>query len=141
MKKLLYISIFVCALFLGGVASAEDKAGMMDEKMKEGMATDKMECPVMGSGGMSGDPMMGGMMKMHMRGMMEKTSMVSSNDGGVIVMMGNKLYKYDKDLNLVKEMELKMDEKFCPMPGMMQKEIKKGTPMGKEDKADVKTGK
>jgi len=33
--------------------------------------------------------------------------MVAANDGGVIVLAGNKLLKYDKDLNLVKEVEVK----------------------------------
>lgn len=64
------------------------------------------------------------MMSMNMGGMMPK-SMVSSNDGGVIILSGNKLMKYDKDLNLVKEVEIKgggMEMKFDPsqMKDMMQ---------------------
>ena len=35
--------------------------------------------------------------------------MVATSDGGVIVLTGNKLTKYDKDLNVVKEVEIKMD--------------------------------
>lgn len=45
---------------------------------------------------------------MMMRPMMGK-SMVASNDGGVIILAGNQLFKYDKDLNLVKTAELKID--------------------------------
>lgn len=47
-------------------------------------------------------------------GMMMSGQMVAASDGGVIVMMGNKLYKYDKDLNLKKEVEIKMPKKEAP---------------------------
>ena len=43
-----------------------------------------------------------------MKGMMEK-KVVATSDGGVVVLVGNKLVKYDKDLNLVKEVEIKID--------------------------------
>ncbi len=43
-----------------------------------------------------------------MMGMMQK-SMAASSDGGVIVLSGSKLMKYDADLNLVKEVEIPMD--------------------------------
>ena len=42
-----------------------------------------------------------------------KTQMVATDEGGVFVLAGNKLTKYDADLNVVKEIEIKM-----PMPGM-----------------------
>jgi hypothetical protein len=58
-----------------------------------------------------------GMMKM---GMMEKPQMVASNDGGVIILAGHKLYKYDKNLNLVKEVDLKTEGGMCPMKDMMK---------------------
>ncbi|MDD4908163.1 MAG: hypothetical protein PHJ00_03785 [Candidatus Omnitrophica bacterium] len=45
-------------------------------------------------------------MAMNMMGFIPK-QMVASNDGGVIILAGNKLMKYDKDLNLVKEVEIK----------------------------------
>jgi hypothetical protein len=67
--------------------------------------------------GMMGQPMMGKpmpmMCPMHMmmcQGMMQK-DIVATSDGGAIVMVDNKLLKYDKDLNLVKEAELKIDMK------------------------------
>ena len=69
-------------------------------------------------------------------------SVVATNDGGVVVVTGNKLIKYDKDLNVVKEVELKMDMeamkknmddmmKMCPMMG---KGMKDG--MSKKDDDD-----
>ncbi len=56
-------------------------------------------------------------------------SLVATNDGGVIVLAGNTLSKYDKDLNEVKEVEIKVNAstmehmgmvmpKMCPIPGM-----------------------
>jgi hypothetical protein len=55
-----------------------------------------------------GKDMRGGKMKGMMGGgMMHQASMVASSDGGVIVLTGGKLAKYDKDLNLVKEVEIK----------------------------------
>jgi hypothetical protein len=50
-----------------------------------------------------------GMMPGMHPGMMGNCSMVATPEGGVIVMMGNKLIKYDKDLNMVKEVEIKID--------------------------------
>jgi len=58
---------------------------------------------------MMGQGMKGGMMHGMMSG-----QMVAASDGGVIVMMGNKLMKYDKDLNLKKEVEIKMQKKEAP---------------------------
>jgi hypothetical protein len=36
-------------------------------------------------------------------------TIVPTTDGGVVIMVGNKLMKYDSSLNLIKEMELKID--------------------------------
>lgn len=85
-------------------------------------ATDKdMECPMM-KGDRHG---MMGMCPMHcmmMKSVMEK-EMVATEDGSVVVLAGNKLMKYDKNLELKKEVELKYDTKEacdkmcanCPM--------------------------
>jgi hypothetical protein len=35
--------------------------------------------------------------------------LVATSDGGVVVLFGNKIMKYDKNLNLVKEAEIKID--------------------------------
>ena len=43
-----------------------------------------------------GKPMMG----------MPRESLVATSDGGVVVLSGPRLVKYDKDLNLVKEVEI-----------------------------------
>jgi len=47
-------------------------------------------------------------MGMNMLAMMQK-QVVATNDGGVVVLWGNKLLKYDKDLNLLKAVELRTD--------------------------------
>ena len=66
-------------------------------------------------------------------------SLLETKDGGIVVMMGNKLMKYDKDLNLVKEAEVKVDVKGmqkmieqmmenCPCP-MRKKMMREGSGM------------
>lgn len=108
-----------------------------------------MKGGMMGKGMMDGDMMGGKMMGMcpMMKSMMER-SVVATSDGGVVVVMGNKLTKYDKDLNVVKEIELKMDMEgmqkmmenmkgMCPMmKGMMGKEEK--TSENAADKKETK---
>jgi len=47
---------------------------------------------------------------MMMKKMMGK-EIVATQDGGVIVLVGHKLMKYDKDLNLLKEVEIEIDMK------------------------------
>lgn len=44
-----------------------------------------------------------------MMGSMISPSIIATGDGGLVVMAGNKLSKYDKDLSLVKDVEFKMD--------------------------------
>lgn len=54
-----------------------------------------------------GDGMMGQGRFMHQRQgmMMSKSSLIATSDGGVIVMKEHGLYKYDKNLNLIKEVK------------------------------------
>lgn len=54
-------------------------------------------------------------------GMMQKT-MATTEDGGIIVAMGDKLVKYDSDLNKVKEVALDIDttQMHAKMQQMMQ---------------------
>lgn len=88
-----------------------DTRGMMDGSMMgQGMMGQRM---------MAKDKMMG----MCACPMMSK-SLVAAQDGGVILLMGNKLQKYDKDLVLKKEVEIKIDMEAmrkmmegCPMMG------------------------
>jgi hypothetical protein len=69
-----------------------------------------------------------------MQGMMEKSSMVSSGDGGVIVMIGKTLYKYDKNLNLVKQIDLPVQVPQEKMTDMM------GEKMGMTEKRGCSCG-
>ena len=67
---------------------------------------------------------------------MMKRELVATADGGVVVLQGSTLSKYDKDLNLVKELELKCDVEAarakmremcaaCPMNKKAMKEAEK----------------
>lgn len=96
------------------------------------------QSPGMGPGG----EMKGGMMgKKMMRGMMTQASMprqmVASGDGGVFVLVGNKIVKYDKNLAVVKEVAVKVDTESmqkmmadmkgkCPMMAREEKSEKPG---------------
>ena len=103
MKRLMFV--FLLAMwFLGtsGISYAEEKDPAMGKGMKEGH-------------GRMGQCMM-------MKKMMGK-EMVVSGDSGVIILVGNKLLKYDSDLNLVKETEIKIDmEAMMEKCGAMMKE-------------------
>ena len=122
MKKVLLtlvmLSLLVQTPVFAEETSPQDMRGMMKDKaaMKSGKG---MCCP--------------GMMSM-----MRKTSMVASNDGGVIVLAGNKLMKYDANLALVKEVEVKMP---APMGGKMCPMMKGMEDGKKEDAAVVETEK
>jgi len=92
-------------------AFAQD-SGKMDPKMHEQMMqTDEDKTADMDDAGM----MMhcSKMMDSPMRGMMMKSAMgkvmVATSDGGVVVLAGNKLMKFDKNLALTKEVEIKQD--------------------------------
>ena len=66
--------------------------------MFQGMAVNNKNNP----GGMNGP---GGPNGMRMR----PKTVIATSDGGVIIFSGTKLSKYDKDLNLVKEVGIKAD--------------------------------
>ena len=67
--------------------------------------------------------------------MMGKVQMVATDEGGVIVLAGNKLMKYDADLNIVKEVEvpMPMSGKQCPMMKKMKE--KSAAPAAVESQA------
>lgn len=134
MRKALFIVMNV-VLFAGFCVLASAYA----EQMKGSMTgTGMTEGDMMGDEGMTGSQAMmmpqGKMMGMcSMHGMMMKTMfgkhIVATQDGGIVVMAGNKLIKFDKDLNRIKEVEI-MDaegikktmmqmEEECPMHKMM----------------------
>ena len=106
MKKGIAVITAVIVIGMSGLVSAQmnDKSsGMMDKGDKGGMMGGSM----MGKG-MMGKGMMGMMKHGMMMKMMEK-SVVATSDGGVVIVVGNKVSKFDKDLNLVKEVDLKTD--------------------------------
>lgn len=69
------------------------------------------QTPEMGKG-MKGDKKMG-------MGMHQQPVMLATTDGGVVVLMGGKLAKYDASLTLIKEVEMKGGPK-PPMDDKMQ---------------------
>lgn len=81
-----------------------------------------MKKEMMGEHSIMKNNAMSGMMMKHM---MDK-SMIATTDGGVIILIGKKLMKFDKDLNLIKEVEIKVDTKSMPMNMM---EMMKDCPM------------
>ena len=120
MKKLgLGILLAVSCIMIVSLTFAQDP----EQGKSSMMGMDKEAMMAMGHGGCM--PHMMGMMRM-------MGHLVSTSDGGVVVMMGNKLYKFDKNLNLKKEVEMKIDMKSmkgsmaCPM---MQGETKEKPPM------------
>lgn len=72
--------------------------------------------PMKGKGDMRGHPM--GMCPCPMHGMMGK-EVVATQDGGIVVLMADKIIKYDKDLNKVKEATIEID--WQHMQDVMQK--------------------
>ncbi|MBP9855472.1 MAG: hypothetical protein KBD53_11450 [Candidatus Omnitrophica bacterium] len=113
--KVLFLTA-VLVLTISGLALAQMDKGK-DTMGDKGMG-------MMGKGMMNSKMM--GMCPM-MQSMMQK-QVVATSDGGIIVVAGNKLTKYDKDLNVIKEVELKMDtegmqkmmdnmKSMCPMMG------------------------
>ena len=91
--------------------------------------------------GMEKHGKMSDMCPRHCMMMMKKMSksMVATSDGGVVVMSGNRLLKYNKDLELKKEVKIKADSECmegkaaemkegCPMCGKMKAEGKTETP-------------
>ncbi len=124
MKKNTWAIMLVILFAITGLVNAEE---MKDGMKSKGMSSGMMDGGMMGKGMMDGKMM--GMCSM-MQSMMQK-QVVSTGDGGIIVVAGNKITKYDKDLNVVKEVEQKMDmegmqkmmenmKSMCPMMGNMK---------------------
>lgn len=95
MKKMLIVC--GCALFLGGVGVVvgQQRGGRMG----------------MGGGGQGGDrpPMGPGPMQRMMGPLMQK-QVVATSDGGVVVVIGNRIVKYDATLKKVGEAEIDISE-------------------------------
>jgi hypothetical protein len=95
MKKTIFLLTIAAVVGIGSYfALAQDPRG--GGMMGRGMMNENERMQQMGRGGMGGP-------------MMHNGSLVATQDGGVIVMMGNELIKYDKDLNLAKQVEIKFD--------------------------------
>jgi len=142
MKTIKVLFLAAAVLFFGTVLVSAALAEQMSDMPGNAMAGSAAMPGPMGKMGSAGPGAMGkmGMMGPMMQGMMQKT-VVATTDGGVIVAAGNKLMKYDKDLNLVKEVEIKID--MAAMKEHMQK-MQENCPMmqgmggdnaGAEDKA------
>lgn len=121
MKKRIFEVLFfviVAAMSLGAPLYAEDakEMGMMGTASGENK-------------GMMGGKMVG--MPMMMKMMTDK-SVVATSDGGIVVVAGNKITKYDKNLNVIKEAEIKMDMEAM---GKQMKEMMEKCPMMKEMKS------
>jgi hypothetical protein len=117
------------------VFAADQPGGMMDKGMMAKQAM--MDGNDMMHKGMMGKmmPQMCPMHTMMAQGMMHK-EIVATSDGGVVVMYDNKLLKYDKDVNFVKEVDLKIDAKAMQekMQQMMKDCMEKCQMMKSQDK-------
>ena len=117
MKKSIVVVTVGVVLMITGLALSQmgDKdQGMMAKKTE--MMEDRGS--MMGSKGMMG---MHDMM-MKMSDMMHKT-VIATSDGGFVIVGPDKITKYDKDLNVFKEVELKADTEGIKrmMGDMMEK--------------------
>lgn len=101
MKRVAWVIISASlVLTVSSVSFAQGQEQMVEQQQMTGSQQMTGHLQMMGQGAKSG--------------MMMSGQMVAASDGGVIVMMGNKLMKYDKDLNLKKEVEIKMPKKEAP---------------------------
>lgn len=97
MKKVKLTSIAVALLFGGAFSlSAESHMDQMmsGKKMQTAKSEECQPCRMHGKGMMAGN-----------RGMMAREA-IASEDGGVIIVAGPFLLKYDAELNLVKKVEI-----------------------------------
>lgn len=123
MRQGIALIIAVLILSVPGLAfaQAETEAGVIEHKdmPKEHCMKCKehgMKC----AGAKPGCPIMASIME---------RKVIATTDGGVVVVMGNKLTKYDQDLDMVKEVELTTDIEGLKK---MMEGAKAGCPMGKE---------
>ena len=105
MKKI----AFILFLFLTSFCSfsfAEDQGNPPpSDSQQQDMPGMQQNNPQNNQGGMMGGQGMMGKGKMGGMGM--HPTVVATSDGGVVVLMGNKLAKYDSSLTLIKEVEMK----------------------------------
>ena len=121
MRRLALIVMVGVVVFTVYTVFAQEKEKTGEEMMPKPMMTQKgamQMCP------MGGGCPMGMMACMSMAGQ----SLAATEDGGVVLMAGCKLVKYDSALNKVKEVQIEMDVEA--MQAKMQKMMKAcGCPM------------
>ncbi|MHC4114686.1 MAG: hypothetical protein ACYSSL_05130 [Planctomycetota bacterium] len=112
MKKVLIAGVGIILVSILAMSFAEEP-----EQTEDVMGQIGKDVPGTTQGGTSEGQMMR-MCPMHhtMMGSMMSKAIAPTEDGGVIVLAGDKLIKYDKDLTLVKEVKIEMD-----MEGMQKK--------------------
>ena len=119
MKKTAFL-ILAAVLFAGvsfrSLSFARDVKEMngndsqKDEVLPRGMENrGSMGSQAMGMRSMAPTLPGGFMENMMIQQAMKDKSVIATSDGGLIVVVGTKLIKYDKDLNVVKEAEIKID--------------------------------
>ncbi len=123
------VVLTIACVFCGvGLKGYEKKAQAAEATTKADMS--KPGTMPSGMQGMMGKGQMMSMCPMHhmMMGSMMSKAIAPTENGGVIVLAGDKLIKYDKDLNLVKEVKIEMD-----MEGVQKKmsQMMEGCPMCK----------
>ena len=100
MKKMIVVLIALCVSF-SGISLAQSTAAKQGAVARPGAVRKgaTRTAPAAASQRRSFGLMMG---------ILTSSKMVSLDDG-MVIMVGNKLLKYDKDLNLLKEVEVKID--------------------------------
>ncbi len=105
------VVVLTIAVVLGGIGlkGYEKKAQAAEHATKTDIP--KSETTHYGMKAAKSEEQMTAMCPMHgmMMGSMMCMAVVSTEDGGVIVLAGDKLLRYDKDLSLTKEVKIEMD--------------------------------
>jgi len=109
-KRILTVALIVAGL--AGAAAAVWAQAQDGRRPGQGRGMTMMRGQ-MGDGGMCGM-------------MLGRTQLLATNDGGVVVMLGNKLYKYDRELKLTREAELKIDAEAMQR---LQRQMQNACPM------------
>ncbi|MFA5119276.1 MAG: hypothetical protein WC695_10625 [Candidatus Omnitrophota bacterium] len=114
MRTVIVVLFLAISLVMFSLPVFAQDTAKMDPKMHEQM----MQAPEGKAAAMGDDEMMmrhgkmkKGMCPMHemmMKSFAGKV-MTATNDGGVVVLIGNRLMKFDKTLGLIKEVEIKQD--------------------------------
>ncbi len=128
MKRLMIVAVPVALLAMVG------SYGVLAQQDSTTPTTPQRPGGMMGPGGMHGMMGQGGQMQAcPMCGMVVGTTMMKTMavtpDGAVIIAVGNRLMKYDSQLNLVKDTEMKID--MSQMYGNMQK-MMENCPMARQ---------